>query len=160
MGNTLNSHEPSGIARHNRLMRLDLKTGSWNHAERDLARSFTTISFDLGATAGILYTLIAPGNIAFAPGGGTLNASAQGVCFGLVIANNSATAGTLSIWEGTASVRKFAVYLGNVDVHEYRRQENDPLFKWRPGRTLQARHNIGGRTNAVSINMAYWAEEP
>jgi hypothetical protein len=160
---TLNSQEPSGIARHTRLMRLNMKTGNWDKHERDISSGFTTVSVDLRGTSGQLYTIVAPGAVSPHAGVGTLNASAQGVCYGLVLSNNTiATGGTVSIWEGTASYRKFMVFLQAGDVQDfgYQHGEQAPLFKWRPGKSLQARSPVAGRTNAISINMAYWAEEP
>jgi len=148
-------NEPTGIQQFMRKLRYDRKSGQWIIPDRDMPRGFTTISFHLGATANTLYTLIGAGGVA------TIQASAQGVAYGLVLANNClATGGTVSIWEGTASVRKFHVYLLAADVQEFSRREENPLFKWQPNKTLQARSSIGGKTNPVTINLAYWQEEP
>lgn len=144
-----------GIARLLKQLRVDLRTGL-PIEERDMPRSFTTISFNLGATAAQLYTLIGAG------GAATINASAQGICYGLVLSNNCvATGGTLTIWEGTASAKKFEVYMVAADVQDFpRRKQAAPLFKWQPGKTLQARHALGGKNDCVAVNMCYWAEEP
>src|SRR3989304_2386521 len=108
--------EMTGIARLYRELRLDPRTREWMIPRRDIPRGFTTVSFGLGATAAQLYTLIGAG------GAATMNASAQGICYGLILSNNMVgTAGTVSIWEGTASARKMMVYMVAGDVQELRR---------------------------------------
>lgn len=147
--------EPTGIAAFFKELRLDPKTGEIIIPRRDMPRGFTTVSFNLGATAAVLYTVIGAG------GAATIHASAQGICYGLVLSNNCvATVGTVTIWEGTASAKKLEVYMVANDVQDFLRDAEHPLFKWQPGKTLQARHALGGKNDCVVVNMCYWAEEP
>jgi len=147
--------EPTGIVRFFKELRFDPRTNEWLVPRRDVPRGFTTISFDLGATAAQLYTLIGAG------GAATIHASAQGICYAMVICNDmAATSGTVTIWEGTASVRKLKTRVIAGDVQEFRGVEETPVLKWQPGKTLQARHAAGGKLGGISISMCYWAEEP
>lgn len=148
-----------GITRLFAELRVNPRTLNVESVARDMIRGFTTLSFDLGATANVLYTLIGAG------GGATIHASAQGVCFGIMLVNNTgATGGTVTIWEGTASTRKIISFLPAGDVQPLGNypggDHENPLFKWQPGRTLQARSSVNGFVGCISVNMCYWAEEP
>jgi len=154
--------ETRGIGRFINNLRVDPRT-MLPYPDRDMARGFTTVSFDPGGTVGVLYTVLGPPGVQ-APA--TLHASAQGICFGFVLANRTgATGGTVTIWEGTASVRKFVTQMPAGDVQAFGNyvggDHHNPLFKWQPNKTVQIRHNIGNPGNvSVSITMCYWAEEP
>lgn len=151
-----------GIARLFWNMKIDPRTMLIANLQRDMVRGFTTVSFDLGGTVGVLYTLLGPPGVQ-APA--TIHASAGGVCFGMVLVNRTgATGGTVTIWEGTASARKFVTWMPAGDVQPLGNyvggDHENPLFKWQQNKTLQIRHNIGNPNNVpVSITMCYWAED-
>lgn len=155
-------NEETGISRFIHNLRIDPKTGlPW--PDRDMARGFTTVSFDAGGTVAVLYTVLGPPGVQ-APA--TLNASAQGICFGMVLTNHTAaTGGSVSIWEGTASTRKFITWMPAGDVQPVGNyvggDHQNPIFKWQPNKTLQIRHNVANPGGlSISITMCYWAEEP
>lgn len=136
--------ETTGIARFYRLLRLDPKTGAIDVMQRDLARGFTTANRIIAAT-GVLTTIA------------TVNASAQGICYGLVLSQVSGgTGGSVTLWEGTASTRKFQVFMIPQDTMEFSRDETNPLFKWQGVKVLRGR--AGGSGQRIAVNMAYWAE--
>jgi len=150
-----------GIARLFWKMKIDPRTMNISEPERDMVKGFTTVSFDAGGTVAILYTVIGPPGVQ-APA--TIHASAAGICFGMVLVNHTnATGGSVTIWEGTASARKFITWMPAGDVQPLGNyvggNHENPLFKWQPNKTVQIRHNIGNPGNlAVSITMCYWAE--
>lgn len=153
------ANDTTGIARFLIALGVDPKTLEVTVIDRDIARGFTTVSFDAGGTAGQLFTVVGPPG---AQAGATMHASAQGICYGLVLVNRTnATVGSVTIWEGTASTRKWITMMPAQDVQALVLTPKNPLFKWQPNRTVQIRHTIanpGGR--ALSITMMYWAEEP
>ena len=140
--------ENTGIARIYRQFRLDTKTLDFNVPDRDIPRGFTTAwRAPNGATLATL---------------ATVNASANGICYGLYVSNEGATSATVTIWAGTASFIKFRTNVLAGDYFGVPDNPNPqaPIFKWPGVKVLKAR--VTGSIGATRINVGvfFWAEEP
>jgi len=139
-------NEETGIARFYRELRIDPKTHEYTIPVRDIPRGFTSRCINLLGTA--LATVA------------TVGASAQGICYGVLLSNLSATAASVTLWEGTASTKKLELYLiGNDTIpHPINPNPNAPIIKWQGAKHLKGRCGAAGMR--VAVTVYYWSEEP
>lgn len=140
--------ESTGIHNLYNSLRLDPKTLEINVFERDVPRGFTT-------------TWVAPNGATLATLA-TVNASALGIAYGLYIDNQGATAASLTVWEGTASVLKFRtnVLAGDYFAVPDGWNPQSPIIKWRGVKALKARVTGSVGCRRLAVGVWFWAEEP